>query len=119
MRPLVNGKPQSLDGENAEKTLEPFSRFPASMICITTALDSLATSPVVRTILHRLLKELLRTTEYGEEVLVSQISSRLNSRLSSTSREMRGRLLGQRHILDGFMPIGEVTDVVNFLVWLL
>jgi len=127
MRILINGEPQTLYGENAENALEPFSRFTASMVCITTALDSFATHKVVQQILKRLLKELLRTTGDGEDIVASQISTRVNSwrsagvvrGLSSTSREIRGRLVEKGLLLGGFIPAAEVIDTVDFLMWLL
>ncbi|MCJ1248112.1 hypothetical protein MMC30_005327 [Trapelia coarctata] len=48
MRILMNGEPQTLHGDLAENALEPFSRFTASMVCITTALDSFAVQKVVQ-----------------------------------------------------------------------
>jgi len=127
MHLLINGKPQTLYGEKAEKAMGHFSRFTAAMVCITTALDGFAAPQTVKMVLTRVLKDLLRTTEYGEEVLASQISGRLNSwrsagmvrGLSSESRALRGDLLRKKVIVDGLMPAGEASEMAEFLTWLL
>lgn len=86
-----------------------------------------ASSNVVNSILRKVLLELLRTTDYGADVLASQYSHRLNSwrssailrGLSGESRQIRRDLLQQNLVIDGLMPADDALHVATFLVWLL
>jgi hypothetical protein len=124
---LANGNPTIFDGEVAEKALEKLGRFTAIMVCVVAALDAFASSDVVKSILRRVLLELLRTTDYGADILASQFSHRLNAWTSSATlrglsveaRQIRRGLLQQNLVVDGLMPKDDAILVVTFLGWLL
>ncbi|KAF4636843.1 hypothetical protein G7Y89_g1256 [Cudoniella acicularis] len=124
---LSNGRPTVFEGDIAEKALQKLSRFTAIMVCVVAALDAFAASDVVKSIIKRVLLELLRTTDYGADILASQFSHRLNSWVSSAilrglsveARRIRRGLLQQNLIVDGLMPKDDSELVVTFLVWLL
>ena len=127
LRLFANGKPIAIRDKDAEKVLEPFSRFTAIMICVVTALDTFATSSTTRSILRNVLKELLRTSDRGEDLLATQYPHRLNSwRSVSCARgflieagQVRRMLLEKGFILEGLMPAGESKSMEEFLLWLL
>ena len=124
---LANGKPTSFSGEDAEKNLDTFSRFTAIMVCTVAALEAFIPRDVVKQVLRNVLVELLKTTEFGEDVLVSQYNNRINSwrsaadirGLSGKARQIRQHLLQRGVILDGLMPAGDSPLMVHFLVWLI
>ena len=124
---LANGCPTEFVGDDAEKNLDRFSRFTATMVCTIAALGAFAPNEVVKSVLRKTLLELLRTSEFGEDVLASQYTNRVNSwrsaadirGLSSKARRVRQDLLDRGSILDGFMPMGDWQMMVHFLVWLL
>jgi hypothetical protein len=64
IRLYANGKPTVFKDKDADKVLEQLNRV---------------TSSVTRNILSNVLKELLRTSAMGEELLATQYSNRLNS----------------------------------------
>ena len=127
MRLLANGGPTSFEGNDAEKNLDRFSRFTATMVCTVAALGAFAPIVIVKSVLRKTLVELLRTSDFGEDVLASQYTNRVNSwrsaadirGLSSRAREIRQILLGRGCIIGGLMPIGDSPLMVHFLVWLL
>lgn len=127
MRLLVNGVPRFFQGNDAEKNLDRFSRFTATMVCTVAALGAFVPNDIVKSVLRKTLVELLRASEFGEDVLASQYTNRVNSwqsaadirGLSSRAREIRQDLVGRGCILGGLMPIGDSPLMVHFLVWLL
>lgn len=124
---LANGKPMEYEGKEAEKVLEKFSRFTAIMVCLVSAMDAFMPFELVRSTLRQVLVTLLRTTDYGEDILASRYPERLNSWRSSSllrglavkARQIRRRLLDQRLIMDGLIPSGDSVHLREFLVWLL
>jgi hypothetical protein len=81
----------------------------------------------VKAIFKQLLLELLKSTENGEELLASELNSRLNAWRSAAcvreihfrSREMRRELIVSQKIQDGVMPMGEAREATRLLYWLL
>ena len=126
-RLLMNGRPTDLVGDDAAKVLGTLSRFTASMVAIVAALDGFMNYTVLKDVMKRLLKELLRTTEYGEDVLASQLNDRVNAwrstaylrGLSITVQNLRQELIIDKRVLDGYMPAGEADVMADFLFWLL
>ncbi|KAF2877624.1 hypothetical protein BDV95DRAFT_481536 [Massariosphaeria phaeospora] len=124
---LANGKPTEYEGEDAEKVLEKFSRFTAIMVCLVAAMDAFMSFELVRSTLRQVLLALLRTTEFGEDILASRYPDRLNSwrssstlrGLASKARQIRRRLLDRRLLVDGLMPQGDRLHMIQFLIWLL
>ena len=124
---LANGGPMSFTGTDAEKNLERFPRFTALMVCIVAALSAFAPSEVVKAVLRRVLLDLFQTSDFGEDVLVSQFTDRANAwrsaadvrGLSSEARSIRQNLLRKGAVLDGLMPAGDSPLMIHFLVWLL
>ena len=124
---LANGKPTTFTGKDAEKNIEQFSRFTATMVCVIAALEAFAPLETTKTVIKRALLQLLRTTEWGEDVVASQFYNRFNSwqsaaevrGLSGKAREIRQSLISRYRILDGLMPIGDSKTMTDFLVWLL
>ena len=124
---LANGGPASFTGVDAEKNLEKFPRFTALMVCIIAALSAFAPSEVVKSVLKKVLLDLLQASEFGEDVLASQYTDRVNAwrsaadvrGLSSEARSRRQQLLRKGVVLDGLMPVGDSPLMVHFLVWLL
>ena len=124
---LANGGPTSFIGHDAEKNLERLPRFTALMVCIIAALSAFAPSEVVKSVLKKVLLDLLQASEFGEDVLASQYTDRVNAwrstadvrGLSSEARSRRQQLLRKGVILDGLMPVGDSPLMVHFLVWLL
>ena len=126
-RLLMNGRPTTLVGDDAAKVLGTLSRFTASMVAIVAALDEFMNYIVLKEVMKRLLKMLLRTTEYGEDVLSSQLNDRVNAwrstaylrGLSVAVQSHRQDLIAARKVLDGYMPAGEAQVMADFLYWLL
>lgn len=124
---LANGGPTSFTGNDAEKNLERFSRFTALMVCIVAALSAFAPSEVVKSVLRKVLLDLFQASEFGEDVLASQYTDRVNAwrsaadvrGLSTEARSKRQQLLRKGVVLDGLMPAGDSPLMVHFLVWLL
>jgi hypothetical protein len=67
MRLLARGRPQVVDGTQAESATKDYSRFTVSMVCITGALDQFAPADLAKAILRETLKALLGPTENGED----------------------------------------------------
>jgi hypothetical protein len=126
-RLLMNGRPTELVGDDAAKVLDTLSRFTASMVAVVAALDGFMNYTVLKEVMKRLLKELLRTTEYGEDVLSSQLNDRVNAwrsasylrGLSIAVQRIREEMVMHKKVLDGYMPPGEAQLVADFLYWLL
>jgi hypothetical protein len=124
---LVNGQPKEYEGEHAEKVLEEFSRFTAIMVSLVAAMEAFMSFELVRATLRKVLLALLRTTEFGEDILVSRYPDRLNSwrsssiirGLASKARQIRRDLLSRGQLVDGLMPQGDVAHMAHFLTWLL
>lgn len=79
IRLYANGKPTVFKDKDADKVLEQLNQFTAIMVCIVAALDTFTTFSATRTILSNVLKELLRPSAIGEEILATQYPNRLNS----------------------------------------
>ncbi|OAL45383.1 hypothetical protein IQ07DRAFT_684306 [Pyrenochaeta sp. DS3sAY3a] len=127
MKLLSNGKKITIDGANAHKALGKTSRFTACMICIVATLDTFAAASVVRTICGKLLRDLLRTTEYGEDLVASEMSDRIKAWSSAACvrgihqklRETRLSLVESGKVLTGTIPPQDAKEVADFLYWLL
>jgi hypothetical protein len=127
IRLYANGKPTVFKDKDADKVLEQLNQFTAIMVCIVTALDTFTTFSATRTILSNVLKELLRPSAIGEEIMATQYPNRLNSWRSLSclrsflieAGEVRHKLLEKGVILDGLMPVSESKDMEEFLLWLL
>jgi len=65
---LVHNEPKVVSGQQAEKALQKFGRFTAIMVSTVAALDAFASPDIVKLTLRSVLAELLRTTEYGEDI---------------------------------------------------
>jgi hypothetical protein len=74
-----SGIPVIYKGENAEKSLDRFGRFTAVMVCTVAALDAFALETVVKSVVKKALVELLHASEYGEDILASQCTDRINA----------------------------------------
>lgn len=126
-RLLMNGQPTTLVGNDAAKVVGTLSRFTASMVAIVAALYEFMNYIVLKDVMKRLLKELLRTTEYGEDVLSSQLNDRVNAwrstaylrGLNVAAQSHRQDLIAARKVLDGYMPAGEAQVMADFFYWLL
>ena len=125
MELLINQTPQKLEGPIAEKALGDFSRFTATMVTVVAALDPFVdTITFMKSILKQVLMQLLGPTEYGEELLTSQLNSRVNAWRSSAlvrgliekSRGIHSALLAKDDIESGFMPHSELQTVAGFFV---
>ena len=127
MRLLANGKPVVFEDQDAKKVLNDFSRFTAIMVCVVASLDTFTTGSISKSILKAVLKELLRATEFGENLLETQYSHRLNAwrslaclrGVTNEAEKYRQHLLGRNSIWDGLMPSGESVLMKDFLIWLL
>lgn len=126
-RLLLNGRPTELVDNDAAKILGDFSRFTMTMVAVVAALDGFLAYRVLKDVMKRLLKELLRTTEFGEDVLASQLSDRVNAwrsaayvrGLSVRVLQIRQDLIASQKVLTGYMPAREAPELTEFLVWLL
>ncbi|KAF2194836.1 hypothetical protein K469DRAFT_706319 [Zopfia rhizophila CBS 207.26] len=124
---LINGEAEVYEGDVAEQQLEKLGRFTALMVCVVAALDAFAPVELVKSILGNVLLELLRTTDYGADVLKSRYPHRLNSwrssatlrGLSGRAREIRHDLVKKKLVIGGLMPKGDSEHMVDFVVWLL
>lgn len=122
-----SGVPVIYKGEDAEKSLDRFGRFTAVMVCTVAALDAFALETVVKSVIKKALVELLHASEYGEDILASQCTDRINAwrsaarlrGLKARAEQIRLDLLRRDEIVDGLMPIGDSPLMVDFLVWLL
>ncbi|KAK3998209.1 hypothetical protein QBC44DRAFT_376070 [Cladorrhinum sp. PSN332] len=123
---LASDKPSVVKGELASKNLEQLTQFTALMICIVGTLDAFCTNNQVRSVVRKFLTEVLGATDYGEDVLASQYSQRINSWRSSAivrgmageARRIRKELLDRDCIASGLIPSGDTPYMVRFLVWL-
>jgi hypothetical protein len=127
MRLLANDRPITIEGSKADAVLGELSRFTAVMMCVVSTLEVFATWGVVKTLLKEVLRELLRTSEFGEDMLAAQYVQRLNAwrsaacvrSLSLEAARYRQELLKSALVVPGLMPAGEAKHMVDFLVWLL
>ena len=127
MRLLANGRPLTFEGEDVKKALGDLDRFTALMTCIVTALDTFCTLSLSGAILKKVLLDLFRPTERGEDILASQFTTRLNSWRSVSSirclmtaaEQLRRALLDEGAVLNGLMPGSEAKPMEDFLIWLL
>jgi hypothetical protein len=114
-------------GADAAKILGTLSRFTASMVAVVAALDGFVAYPTLKDVVKRLLKELLRTTEFGEDVLSSQVGDRVNAWRSASYirglnlpvQTLRFEMTATKKVLDGYMPAGDAPEMAQFLFWLL
>ncbi|KAF2739598.1 hypothetical protein EJ04DRAFT_606095 [Polyplosphaeria fusca] len=124
---LVNGKPTIFQGQAAHEGLEKLGLFSAVMVCTVAALDAFLFTREAKSLLYKLLLELLRTTEYGEDILASHFDQRFNSWRSSATvrglvteaRKIRRELLQDGMVQSGQMPIRDSPHVLDMLYWLL
>ncbi|MCJ1438152.1 hypothetical protein MMC27_007539 [Xylographa pallens] len=127
IRLLVNGKPQVYKDREARPILGPFTRFTAIMVSMIAALDAFCSLKVTKEVVKSVIKGLLCTTEYGEDLMASRLNNRINAwrsaacvrGLSIAAKKTRDNLIMKELILDGFMPYGEARDMAQFLLWLL
>ncbi|KAK3172915.1 hypothetical protein OEA41_006241 [Lepraria neglecta] len=124
---LANGKKITVKGAQAQTVLGSLTRFTACMVCIIATLDAFADFTIVRTIFNDLLLQLLKATDHGEDLLVSELQSRINAWRSAAcvrslhirARDIRLSLIQEKNILDGLLPAKDAKEVVRFLYWLL
>jgi hypothetical protein len=124
---LANGTATTYTGPLVKKTLGKLPRITACMVTIISTLDAFAATVTVKIIFKQLLLSLLKSTENGEDLLVSELNSRLNAwRSAGAVRELhfkaqtiRRTLIQSKSIQDGVVPIGEAQEIVRFLYWLL
>jgi hypothetical protein len=127
MRLLARGRPQVVDGPQAESATKDYSRFTASFVCITAALDHFAPADLSKTILRQTLTILLELTENGEDFLRAQFNNRVNAWRSTATvhgfatevMKVKRVLLEDEDILPGLIPFEEQNEMVRFFVWLL
>lgn len=127
MRILANDQPSTFEGEHAQNALGQLRRFTAVMMCVVASLDVFTIMNVTATIIKRVLKELLRPTERGEDLLASQFQNRLNAWRSSArvrclqeeAWKFRQLLVSEGLVLNGLMHAGDSEHVAHFLTWLL
>ncbi|KAE9369889.1 hypothetical protein N431DRAFT_427969 [Stipitochalara longipes BDJ] len=124
---LANGQATTFDGPLVQQTLGQLPRLTACMVSIIAVLDAYCEVGTVKAIFKQLLLELLRSSENGEELLASELNSRLNAWRSAACvreihfkcRQLRRELIALQRIQDGVMPIGEARETTRFLYWLL
>ncbi|MCJ1388340.1 hypothetical protein MMC18_001186 [Xylographa bjoerkii] len=127
LRTLMDNQPQAIEGPQAEEALGQLSRLEAYMTCIVAVLDEFAAERTAKLIVRLLLKQLLRTTERGDDLLASQFSNRLGAwRSNATARgltvecqSIRTDLVTRQIIQPGLMPHGESEAMAKSLYWLL
>jgi len=127
MRLLANDRPITIDGKKADAVLGELSKFTAVMMCVVATLEVFTTWAVVKTLLKDVLRELLRTSEFGEDMLAAQYNQRINAWrsaacvrcLSLEAARYHQVLLENALVVPGLMPAGEARHMVDFLVWLL
>ncbi|MCJ1378281.1 hypothetical protein MMC17_001378 [Xylographa soralifera] len=127
LRLLVNGKPQVYKDREARPILGPFTRFTAIMVSMIAALDAFCSLKITKEVIKSVIRGLLCTTEYGEDLMASRLNNRINAwrsaacvrGLSIAAKKTRDNLIMKELILDGFMPYGEARDMARFLLWLL
>ncbi len=126
-RLLINGHAQKIDGNYLAKTLENFSRFTAFMVSLITVLDAFLSSASVRQVMEDILKELLRATEMGEDLIQAEFPNRLEAWRSAGAmrgmttyvRNHRLNLVKGGHILSSYPSKDEEHDITELLTWLL
>ena len=122
----LQDSPTAFSGKHAQRTLDEFSRFTATMVCIIAALEAFSPQNLLKTILKQFLLELLQTSDWGDDVLASNFDNRIISwqfsadvrGLSSKAREIRQNRVNRKSVLDGLMPPFELRSMVEFLAWL-
>lgn len=124
---LANGKKITVKGAQAHTVLGRLTRFTACMVCIMATLDAFADFTIVRSVFNDLLSQLLKATEHGEDLLVSELQGRINAWRSAAcvrslhirARDIRLSLIQDKKILDGLLPTKDAKEVSRFLYWLL
>ena len=126
-RLLVNGYPQKLYQTIVDNNLEHFSRFTATMVSVVTVLDAFVSTLGVSIVVEDVLKEMLCTTEIGEDVIKADIANRLEAwrsagvmrGMTTYVRKFRLNLVRDRNILSSYPPITEAHQFRELLIWLL
>lgn len=126
-RLLINGHPQKIEGTYLSKTLERFSRFTAIMVSLVTVLDAFLSSASVRMVMEDVLKELLRATEIGEDLMRAEFANRLQAWRSAGAmrgmttyvRKCRLDLVKGAHVFTSYPPMDETRNISELLIWLL
>lgn len=126
-RLLMNGRPTELIGDDGAKVLGTLSRFTSSMVAIVAVLDEFMSYTALKDVMKRLLQEMVQATEYGEDVLSSQLNDRVNAwrstaylrGLSIAAQRLREDLIADQKALNGYMPADEAQTMADFLFWLL
>ncbi|KAF4454149.1 hypothetical protein F53441_3284 [Fusarium austroafricanum] len=124
---FANGQSQTFRGEKAEKALEPLGQLSATLVCIVAALDAFCSTDLVKSVIRSTLLEVLAPAEYGEDIVTSQYTQRINSwrssatvrGMSAEARRIRKDLIHREAVFPGLMPPGDLPHMVSFLVWLL
>ncbi|KAK0724195.1 hypothetical protein B0H67DRAFT_567433 [Lasiosphaeris hirsuta] len=130
LRLLENNKPRRITGRSVEELLRSKSQWTVMMICVVAALDEFASSSMVRSICKALLHRLFPSQDgidMTEDVLNSNLGMRIEAwRSAGTVREMnvscrskRNDLMKEGLVVQGFMPVAETAEVVEFLHWLI
>ncbi|KAK4213910.1 hypothetical protein QBC37DRAFT_343255 [Rhypophila decipiens] len=134
IRLLANGTPLCLNEKNInnvvnniEDLLQELPLFTCIMVCLVAVLEQFADRRLVQTLLHNVLKALLRLHADGEEILRSQYTSRINGwrstacirGLTNRAEHCRMSLVQEGSIQSGHIPAMESKHLEDFLVWLL
>ncbi|CZR65888.1 uncharacterized protein PAC_15788 [Phialocephala subalpina] len=102
-------------------------QFTAIMICLTGALNALNTNSTTLEIIRNLLLRLIHGGPAEEELISTQIRTRVNAwrsaacvrGLTTQIAKTRTLLMNRKSIEDGFMPSGDAPMMVDFLFWLI
>ena len=127
LRLLSNGRTEMYEGPLAAEALGECDRFTAIMICLTGALNAFNTNSTTLDIVRSLLLRLTHGGPSEEELINSQIRTRVNAwrsaacvrGLTAQIAKTRTLLMDRKSIEDGFMPSGDAPMMVDFLFWLI
>ncbi|KAH8748077.1 hypothetical protein F5882DRAFT_422203 [Hyaloscypha sp. PMI_1271] len=127
LRLLSNGRTEMYEGPLAVEALGECDRFTAIMICLTGALNAFNTNSTTLDIVRNLLLRLIDGGPAEEELISSQIRTRVNAwrsaacvrGLTTQIAKTRTLLMNRKSIEDGFMPSGDAPMMVDFLFWLI
>ncbi|KAF2654708.1 hypothetical protein K491DRAFT_758799 [Lophiostoma macrostomum CBS 122681] len=125
---LANGKPQrfELSPDAGNELLGRLSKFTASMLCTVAVLDEFTDFDCLTLTMKLFFEKLLRAHEYGEDLIASQLSVRINGwrsaavarGITSYCRERRISMIKGGVIQNGSFRHEECLEVAEFFYWL-